>query len=88
MAKEQAKKRVLRWKRKRVAQIPGYSSESDVAGELGVSVRTLRKWRQLGEGPPYVQIARQVHYPDAPRAAWLRGKEKMPVRSGHAHGAA
>ena len=37
-------------KRKR---IPGYTPESETAEELNVSVRTLRKWRQLRIGPPW-----------------------------------
>ena len=81
MARHLVKKRA----RKRVAQIPGYSSESEVAGEFGVSVRTLRKWRQVGEGPSYVRVARQILYPNAPRTAWLQGQEKTPVRSKRAH---
>ena len=33
--------------RKRIAHIPGHANEFETAEEFGVSVRTLRKWRQL-----------------------------------------
>ena len=67
-----------RWKPK---CIPGYSPERETAEELNVSVRTLRKWRQLRIGPPYIEVGRQIHYGDESRAAWLRSREVQPVRS-------
>jgi hypothetical protein len=60
--------------------IVGYTSEAETAQELDVSVRTLRKWRQEGIGPPYVRFARQIIYGDESRAAWLKGQEIRPVR--------
>jgi hypothetical protein len=74
----QGKQRAPRWKRKR---IPGYTPEPETAEELRISVRTLRKWRQLGIGPPYIEVGRQIHYGDESRAAWLRSREVQPVRS-------
>jgi hypothetical protein len=76
--KQQAKQRASSWKRRR---IPGYTPEFETAEELRVSVRTLRKWRQLRIGPPYVEVGRQIHYGDESRAAWLRSREIQPVRS-------
>ena len=76
-ADQQGKQRVPRWKRKR---IPGYTPEPETARELSVSVRTLRKWRQLGIGPAYIEVARQIHYGDESRAAWLKSREVQPVR--------
>jgi hypothetical protein len=76
-AERQRKQRAPRWKRKR---IPGYTPETETAEELNVSVRTLRKWRQQGMGPPYVKFARQIHYPNEGRIAWLRRQEVEPVR--------
>ena len=52
-----AKQRAPRLKRKRIAQIPGYTNEFETAEELGVSVRTLRGMRQRGERLPYVKFA-------------------------------
>jgi hypothetical protein len=76
-AERQRKQRAPSRKRKR---IPGYAPEHETAEELNVSVRTLRKWRQLGVGPPYIEVARQIHYGDESRAAWLRSREIQPIR--------
>jgi hypothetical protein len=65
-------------KRKR---IPGYTPEAETGEELNVTVRTLRKWRSLGMGPPYIEIGRKFHYSDEGRAAWLKSREVHPVRS-------
>jgi hypothetical protein len=73
----QGKQRASRWKRKR---IPGYTPEPETAEELNVSIRTLRKWRQLRIGPPYIEVGRQIHYGDESRAAWLKSREVQPVR--------
>jgi hypothetical protein len=75
----EGKQRAPRW-RKRVADIPGYTDERQTAEELGVGVRTLRKWRQLRIGPPYIEVGRQIHYGDESRAAWLKSREVQPVR--------
>jgi len=80
LAERQAKQRAARWNRKRGAHIPGYTPESKTAEELNVSVRTLRKWRQLRIGPPYIEVGRQIHYSDESRAAWLKSREVRPVR--------
>ena len=77
-ADRQHNQRAPSWKRK---HIPGYSPERETAEELNVSVRTLRKWRQLRVGPPYIEVGRQIHYGDESRAAWLRSREVQPVRS-------
>ena len=76
----EGKQRTPRWKRKRVADIPGYTDERQTAEELGVGVRTLRKWRQLRIGPPYIEVGRQIHYGDESRAAWLKSREVHPVQ--------
>jgi hypothetical protein len=79
-ADRQRKQRAARWKRKR---IPGYTPEDETAAELNISVRTLRKWRQLKIGPPWVEIGRQIHYPDESRSAWIRAASFSP--SGRPH---
>ena len=77
MVKPQAKRRVRRWKRKRIA---GYSFETETAQQLNLSIRTLRKWRQLQIGPPWTAVGRQIIYDDESRAAWLKSCEVQPVR--------
>ena len=88
MAKGHAKRHAPSWKRKIINRIPGYTPEAETAEELNVSVRTLRKWRQLRVGPPWTEVGRQIHYSDESRSAWLKAREVRPVyeaaRQGHA----
>jgi hypothetical protein len=77
-ADRQRKRGGLRLKRKR---IPGYTPEAETAKELNVGVRTLRKWRQLEIGPPWVDIGRAIYYPDEPRAAWIKSRVVHPERA-------
>lgn len=37
-------------------------SESDVASLLGFSIKTLRNWRTVGQGPAYIKVGRTVLY--------------------------
>ena len=60
-------------------RIPGYTPEDETAKQLNVAVRTLRKWRQLGDGPPYVKVGRQVYYSDESCVAWLKSLVVQPV---------
>ena len=81
MGQRRAKDRAPRLKRKRIAHIPGHTNEAETAEELGVSVRTLRKWRQLRVGPPWTAVGRQIHYGDESRAAWVKSQEVQPARA-------
>jgi hypothetical protein len=82
-SKRQRKERAPRLRRKR---IPGFTPERETAEELNVAVRTLRKWRQLRIGPPYIEVGRQIHYGDESRATWLKSCEVQPARSGRGAG--
>jgi hypothetical protein len=73
-------KREQRRERKRVANLPGYSSERETAEKLGVNVRALREWRRLGKGPPFTKFAHEIQYRDAAVTAWLLSREVRPVR--------
>jgi hypothetical protein len=75
------KRHALPLKRKRVANIQGYSSEAETAEQLGKAVRTLRKWRQLGVGPAFIKFGKTILYRDESRTSWLRGQEQQPVRA-------
>lgn len=37
-------------------------NQESAAERLGVSVRTLEKWRSTGDGPQYVKMSRLVRY--------------------------
>jgi hypothetical protein len=55
--------------------LDGYLHEIELSKELNVIVRTLRKWRQTGEGPPYVKIGITVYYPIDGFRKWLAKRE-------------
>ena len=67
--------------------LAGYLSEDELIEELakaGVkSSRTsLRRWRRLRTGPPWVRVSRQVLYPREGVTSWLRSLEDGPVNRG------
>jgi len=72
--------RAPKWKHKRPANIAGYSDEYDTAAELGLTIYTLRSWRQRRIGPPWTKVGRHIFYNNDSRAAWLRSGEIRPVR--------
>lgn len=57
-----------------------YLTAPQLAGTLGVVVRTLQRWHALGVGPPRCKVGRQVLYRKAAVRDWLKGTEKFPVR--------
>jgi hypothetical protein len=67
------------------------SKESDVLGDwlsevvtakaIGKTIRTLRKWRRLGTGPPYALFGRTVRYRRDGIAEHYRRQEITPVRT-------
>jgi hypothetical protein len=81
MPQRHRKQRAPWLKRKRIAHIPGYTHESETAEQLGVAVRTLRKWRQLGLGPAFTKFGKQIFYRDEARSSWLHSQEQQPVRA-------
>ena len=36
--------------------------EQDIAKKLGVTQRSLQRWRAAGSGPPYIKMVRHVRY--------------------------
>jgi len=51
-------------------------SESDLALEANKHPRTLKRWRDLGEGPPFVRIGRKVFYRREAVRIWLLRREQ------------
>lgn len=48
-----------------------FLSQDDVARRLGVSERTVMRWRSTGDGPPFVRLgARRIGYRLADVEAW------------------
>jgi uncharacterized protein YjcR len=60
--------------------LEGFSPEHEVACELGVSVRTLRSWRQRRVGPPWTEMGKKILYRDAAIIGYLESQEIKPVR--------
>lgn len=62
-------------------------SENEAARRLGVSPRTLQRWRDEGDGPAFVRLgARRVGYRPADLDAWVAervtgaNREAAPAR--------
>jgi hypothetical protein len=55
--------------------LDGLVSEADTARELGRCPRTLKRWRSLREGPPFIRIGRSVFYRREAVRAWLLDRE-------------
>ena len=53
-----------------------YLSEHELAKQLGVGLRTLRRWRALRQSPPYVVVARQLYFRRSAVEDWLRKRER------------
>ena len=51
--------------------------ETEVALRLAISVKTLRNWRWLGFGPPFVKVGRAVRYAAADLEAWIAQRTAM-----------
>jgi predicted DNA-binding transcriptional regulator AlpA len=55
-------------------------NEHQVAELLGVSVATMRRWRLLRQGPPFLKVGALCRYRMADVSAWL---ESRPSGGGH-----
>jgi hypothetical protein len=49
-----------------------YLSEEKLAAQLGINLRTLRRWRDKRLGPRFIMKGRQLIYNRDDIAAWLR----------------
>jgi hypothetical protein len=57
--------------------MPKLLTPNQVATALGVTERTLERWRMRGGGPPYVSLTRRtVHYSKQPLAALVSARVK------------
>jgi hypothetical protein len=51
--------------------LDGYVHEDEHNRQLGITKRTARKWRQTGEGAPFVKIGHEFYYPIDKFKKWL-----------------
>ena len=56
--------------------LAGYVSETDLADELGLTKRTLIRWRRLREGPAATRVGRRIYYSRAAVGRWLSSHEQ------------
>lgn len=54
-------------------------TEDTAAELLLVKVWALQKWRQRGEGPPYIKVGRLVRYSRRALARWLEAQTIRPT---------
>lgn len=47
------------------------------ARKLGVSPRTLEKWRITGDGPPFIKVGRRVVYRQCDLDEWLQAHRRL-----------
>ena len=51
-------------------------TERDAAWLLGLSVRTLQKWRLLGQGPCYLKLGQAVRYDPSDLEAFVQAARR------------
>jgi len=56
-------------------------SETEAAGLLGLTVKTLATWRSKGLGPPYRKIGRRVEYTDTDFDEWRQAQRCDPAEA-------
>jgi hypothetical protein len=57
--------------------------EAQVAAVLHTSVRTLRRWRTEGRGPPYARVGKQPLYRYRGILEWLQKREEREAVEAH-----
>jgi hypothetical protein len=56
---------------KREGLLNDYLSEAELAAELDKDIRTVRRWRKLQIGPPYVMSGKTPYHPRELTQQWL-----------------
>jgi hypothetical protein len=68
---------VTGWKKKVMSQHPllaDYLTAAEAAAELHVCVRTLARWRAMGEGPQKVRTGKKILYHRDDILNWLESQ--------------
>lgn len=55
-------------------EIPALLDDADVAELVGVSKRTIIRWRELRQGPTFVQLGKRIRYRAPDVALWLESR--------------
>lgn len=54
-----------------------YLSKSQLAAELGVTVRTITRWRMMRTAPPAVRVAGRVMFKRADVKQWIEAQREV-----------
>jgi hypothetical protein len=57
-----------------------YITPVQLAAELGITLRTLRRWEQMRIAPPRTAIERQIFYKISSVKAWMESREQRRKR--------
>ena len=50
----------------------------ELAERLGIPAETVKRWRKVGDGPPYLHVGKHVRYRLADVEAWERSRLVTP----------
>ncbi len=67
---------------RQVANTPANVDTYRAAELIGMSKRTLEKWRSEGNGPPFLKLGRRVLYSVADLEEWLRSRRRRSTSEG------
>ena len=66
----------------RLTYLDHFHTPEALAAELRICLKTLERWRLLGEGPKITKIGRRVYYRKSSVAAWLAAREEAHAAGG------
>ena len=59
------------------SRLPSSVDIRRAAESLGMSPRTLEKWRVEGNGPPFLKLGRRVRYSVVDLESWIRTRRRQ-----------
>ncbi|MGW9111834.1 helix-turn-helix domain-containing protein [Microbacterium sp. NPDC055683] len=57
--------------------LPVLLTVDDLAEYTGIPVRTLDRWRQSDDGPPFISFGRHIRYPEDQLLEWMRAQSNI-----------
>ena len=61
--------------------LAGFATQPQIAGEMGITPRTLQRWELMGDAPPSVKLGLHRYYNRERAKMWLAARESKPKRS-------